>query len=101
MAGGYDGTQEYPAPTDLNSTLRLINDESFVYGGVLPFTSKSHCMVGINETFYLLAGGERGDYSNNGVSTMPRMASGPARETSSSIMSFQSVECTRRMERLG
>ena len=35
MAGGYDGTQEYPAPTDLNSTLRLINDESFVYGGVV------------------------------------------------------------------
>jgi len=66
MAGGYDGTQEYPNPTDLNSTLRLINDESFVYAGVLPFTSKSHCMVGINETFYLLAGGERGDYSNNG-----------------------------------
>ena len=83
MAGGYDGTQEY-YETDLNSTLRLINDESFVYAGVvsinvvkfqsicklsyfiflqLPFTSKSHCMVGINETFYLLAGGERGDYS--------------------------------------
>ena len=29
----------------------------------LPFTSKSHCMVGVNETFYLLLGGERGDYS--------------------------------------
>ena len=35
MAGGYDGTQEYPNPTDLNSTLRLINDESFVYAGVV------------------------------------------------------------------
>ena len=34
MAGGYDGTQEY-YETDLNSTLRLINDESFVYAGVV------------------------------------------------------------------
>ena len=34
MAGGYDGTQDY-YETDLNSTLRLINDESFVYAGVV------------------------------------------------------------------
>jgi len=63
MAGGYDGNS-YPS-NDLDSTLKLVNDESFEKGAQLPFTSKSHCMVGLDDNSYLLVGGERGDYSNN------------------------------------
>lgn len=44
MAGGYDGTQEY-YQTDLNTTLRLVNDESFVYGGVVRMNSLKHNLV--------------------------------------------------------
>ena len=29
----------------------------------LPFTSKSHCMVGLDDNTYLLAGGERNDFT--------------------------------------
>ena len=84
MAGGYDGSKFFPDPTDLSSTLKLVDDESFEMGAdvswpglsklllsnqyiflllQLPFTSKSHCMVGLDDNTYLLAGGEREDYS--------------------------------------
>merc|ERR1712241_1588568 len=65
MAGGYDGTKIYPESTDYDSTLKLVNDEYFEERASLPFTSKSHCMVGLDENTYLLVGGDRGDYSNN------------------------------------
>ena len=40
MAGGYDGSQEYPEPTDLKTTLKLANEiinEAFENGGVVSF----------------------------------------------------------------
>ena len=33
MAGGYDGNNYYPDPTDLSSTLKLAEDKSFEAGG--------------------------------------------------------------------
>ena len=35
MAGGYDGTKIYPETTDLQTTVKLVNDESFEKGEVV------------------------------------------------------------------
>ena len=32
MAGGYDGTKMYPESTDLQNTVKLVNDQSFEKG---------------------------------------------------------------------
>ena len=32
MAGGYDGSKLYPEPQDMQTTLKLVNDESFEKG---------------------------------------------------------------------
>ena len=83
MAGGYDGTKGYPDSTDYNTTLLLVNDKIFEEGEKvvkcvyllkyinvtcfaffqLPFRSKSHCMIGLDDNTYILVGGERDDSS--------------------------------------